>query len=199
VVKDKTKGAAATGGFLNLRRVDLVTRSDAGESRPFAYDLVEREALDAVIMAAHFRTRGERHVFLRTGLRPPLALRTIPPTHDGRLWELPAGLIDPGESPREAAAREIAEELGFEVDPGALVELGAWVFPVPAMCAERHVFFHVEVDPDSRGTPTEDGSPLESGALVQAVAVSDALALCRAGAIRDAKTELGLRRLAEMG
>jgi 8-oxo-dGTP pyrophosphatase MutT (NUDIX family) len=35
----------------------------------------------------------------------------------GRLWELPAGLLDePGESPLEAAARELAEEVGLASD-----------------------------------------------------------------------------------
>jgi 8-oxo-dGTP pyrophosphatase MutT (NUDIX family) len=33
-----------------------------------------------------------------------------------KVWELPGGLIDPGESPREAAARELAEEAGAAVD-----------------------------------------------------------------------------------
>ncbi len=32
------------------------------------------------------------------------------------LWELPAGRIDPGESPLEAAKRELREETGFEAE-----------------------------------------------------------------------------------
>ncbi len=33
-----------------------------------------------------------------------------------QLWELPGGLIDPGENARSAAARELAEEAGALVD-----------------------------------------------------------------------------------
>jgi 8-oxo-dGTP pyrophosphatase MutT (NUDIX family) len=35
---------------------------------------------------------------------------------DGR-WNLPAGAIDPGESPDEAVVREVLEETGLEVSP----------------------------------------------------------------------------------
>lgn len=35
-------------------------------------------------------------------------------------WSLPAGHIEPGERPALAAARELAEEAGLEVDPDAL-------------------------------------------------------------------------------
>jgi 8-oxo-dGTP pyrophosphatase MutT (NUDIX family) len=42
----------------------------------------------------------------------------------GRGWEAPGGHLDPGESPSEAAARELAEEAGLRVPPGELVLLG---------------------------------------------------------------------------
>jgi 8-oxo-dGTP pyrophosphatase MutT (NUDIX family) len=39
-------------------------------------------------------------------------------------WEIPAGRVDPGESPIQAAAREVEEETGWR--PGALRPLASW-------------------------------------------------------------------------
>lgn len=198
VVDDRTPRSGPTGGFLNLERLTLRARyADGSVSEPFPYDIAVRRALDVVVIAAHFMQGGQRRVYFRSSVRPPVAVRTIEPRHDGNLWELPAGLIDPGESPAEAAARELEEELGFRVDAGSLRELGSWHFPVSGMCAERHEYFEIEVDPRARGVPTEDGSPLERGAAIIDVALDDALDACRRGAVRDSKSEIALRRLAE--
>lgn len=44
----------------------------------------------------------------------------VKPTYkDG--WEIPGGLVEDGESPREAAAREVHEELGLRLQPGSLL------------------------------------------------------------------------------
>jgi len=199
IVRDHSAEARATGGFLDVRRLELVARyPDGTTSAAFKYDVGNRKALDAVVMAVHFVRGGVRHVFLRSAIRPPCALRPVPPAHDGSLWELPAGLVEPGEEPAAAAAREIDEELGFTVAASAMRELGPFTFPAPGIIGERHLFFHVEVDPAARGTPGEDGSALEAGAEIVAVPLRDALEHCRRGLLPDAKTELGLRRLAEL-
>jgi ADP-ribose pyrophosphatase len=198
VARDRTAEARATGGFLNLARLDLVAvYPDGTESHPFAYDVAGREALDAVGMAAYFVEGGVAHLYLRSAVRPPCALRSIAPASDGLLWEVPAGLVEPGEAPAEAAARELGEELGFAVTAADMKALGPWTFPVPGMIAERHIYFAVEVDPKTRETPTEDGSALERGAVITVLSLPDVLEHCRRGAIRDAKTELVARRLAE--
>jgi ADP-ribose pyrophosphatase len=187
------------GGFIDVHRLDLIARyPDGAESSAFPYDVATRVALDAVVIVATYVEAGARQVYLRSSIRPPCALREIAPHHDGCLWELPAGLVEPGEDPAAATVRELHEELGFVVPRSAARPLGEWMFPVPAMIAERHVFYVVEVEPSSRTVPTEDGSALERGAAILAMPVGDALEHCRRGAIRDAKTELALRRLVEV-
>ncbi|MFE5479732.1 NUDIX domain-containing protein [Nocardia sp. NPDC056541] len=43
-------------------------------------------------------------------------------------WEIPGGVVETGESPRAAACREVAEELGLHVSPGRLLVVD-WVPP----------------------------------------------------------------------
>jgi 8-oxo-dGTP pyrophosphatase MutT (NUDIX family) len=51
-------------------------------------------------------------------------------------WELPGGRIEIGESPEECVAREIAEETGWRVRTGPILD--SWMYDVGA--AGRHVF-----------------------------------------------------------
>ncbi|WP_432070908.1 NUDIX domain-containing protein [Streptomyces sp. AA1529] len=50
------------------------------------------------------------------------------PPYEGA-WALPGGHVDPGETGRAAAARELAEETGVDVDPAALTAIGHWDAP----------------------------------------------------------------------
>ena len=194
VVRDRTSEPGPR--FLDVRRYDLVTVSAGKKSAVFTYDVLDRRALDACIMVAHHEVGGRVHVWMRSAIRPPVALRPIEPRSDGLLWEVPAGLIEPGESPHAAAARELDEELGFRVEK--LETLGGWSVPAPGFIGELHHYFHVRVDPSTRTEPVGDGSPLEDAAVICAIPLDEALAACREGLVRDAKTELALRRLADV-
>ena len=196
-------------GFLRLvRHRYRAIYPDGTQSAPFVYDAVDRSAIDAVVIAAHFTSPdGTPRVYLRSAFRPPLTLRdrSVSPLPeeacDGNLWELPAGLIEPSErSPAgavRAAQRELHEELGFEVGLDSLAALGHSTFPAPGFVAERHFYFEVRVEPAARQEPSLDGSALEHFGRVIDLPLREALELCKTGAIEDAKTELALRRLLE--
>jgi len=199
----------APPGFLRLVRRRLRAHyPDGTVSEPFLYDEVDRRSIDAVVIVAHYvAPSGERRVFLRSALRPPVYFRDasrspIPfPDRKGALWELPAGLVEPDEQTPtgvvEGAARELHEEVGFSVPATSLTELGPSMYPCPGVVGERHFFYEVTVHPGARQEPGLDGSALEKDGVIVDMSLREALAYCANGVIEDAKTELALRRLAE--
>lgn len=208
ILEDHSPPAAP--GFLRLVRRQLLAIDEKGQtSAPFVYDEVDRLALDAVVIAAHYvNAEGRRQVYLRSAARPPVLLRAAHRNANASyvrsngLWELPAGLVEPDELStegiRRCAKRELEEELGFSVPVDALLPLGPSTFPCPGVIGERHYFFHVIVDPFDRKEPTLDGSAIERLGAIIDVPLADALHWCRLGSLEDAKTELGLRRVAEL-
>jgi 8-oxo-dGTP pyrophosphatase MutT (NUDIX family) len=83
-------------------------------------------------------------VLLVRQVRFPLGVATL---------ELPAGLIDPGESPAEAAARELAEEAGLA---GELSELAA-AYVSPGFTDERvHLFAATDPRPVAAACDPEE-------------------------------------------
>lgn len=103
---------------------------------------------------------------------------------DQRLLELPAGKLEPDESPRDAAARELVEETGFRAR--SIEPLGEF-FTSPGFADERMYVFV------ARGLE-QFGQRLEPGESIQVelVAAEDALAMSRDGRIIDGKTIAGL-------
>jgi ADP-ribose pyrophosphatase len=205
VDKDELVG---TGGFMAIRRVTMRTqRADGTTSRSVVCDfLVRPVGIDAVVVAVWARRGDQVEVLLREGLRPALyfgrrdADLPVPDRHGGFLVsEVVAGIIeaeDVGEDGlRRRAAIEVAEEAGFEVDPAAVVLLGAGSFPSPGAMSEKFFLVAVEVDPATQAEPEGDGSPLEEGTATYWLELGEAIAACVSGELEDAKTELVLRRL----
>lgn len=202
VVEERAEGEP---GFLRVVRRKLRAEYPDGTRSPeFVYDEVRRRAQDAVVLVAHFQRDGERFVYLRSAVRPPLQFRRnyLPAPTGAGLWELPAGLIEADEESEagllRCAQRELHEEVGFTVEASQLRPLGSSTFPCPGVLGERHFFFEVVVVPEARGEPTLDGSALEHGGVVMPVRLQEALSWCRDGTLEDAKTELGLRRLEDL-
>lgn len=199
-------------GFLRVLRSQVKAHyTDETISEPFTVDSIIRNNMDAVVIIGHFhaeygRTPG-RYVYLRSALRPALAFRDYKTSklpedeYVGNTFELPAGLVEKDETGLEgfrvAAAREFEEEIGFTVNPEKMNLLGHRIFPTVGMAAERLFFFEVEVNPEEKKEPSLDGHPMEEGASIQAVLLKEAIEYCRKGYLPDAKTEIGLRRLAD--
>ncbi|HEX2505279.1 MAG TPA: NUDIX hydrolase [Gaiellaceae bacterium] len=87
-----------------------------------------------------------------------------------RILELPAGTIEAGESPQEAAARELAEECGLAAESWERVG-GFWV--VPAYSTEySHVFVARRLSPvDSPHADEDEDIDVQRVAAAAAVSV----------------------------
>ena len=95
------------------------------------------------------------------------------------LLELPAGTIDPGESPETCAERELQEETGYR--PGRMERLGGF-YTAPGFCDEYlNVFLCTDLV-ESRLEGDEESIHLER------LSLEKALRLVAAGEIEDAKT-----------
>jgi ADP-ribose pyrophosphatase len=102
--------------------------------------------------------------------------------------ELPAGIRNPGEDPVECAAREMQEETGYR--PGKLEPLGG-LFTAPGYTTEYiHLFLATDL--------TESRLPGDVDEFIEVVRLplDEALARIDRGEIQDAKTIIGLLRLA---
>ena len=170
-------------------------------------DSVIRKSIDAVAIVAYFNLNDEIYIYLRSCLRPALGFAdfgTRPELNSEylhNLFEVPAGLVDEHEKGYDglisAAQRELHEEIGIKVDKDSIKSLGPRYFSSAGMCAERIFFFEVLVDSSDIGTPLEDGSPLERGGIIYAIPLKEALIELEDGNIIDAKTQMGLMRLAQ--
>jgi len=86
------------GNFMSA--VEITYRDARGVVR--TWEALERVSIDGIVVMVAVTPAGE--VLLEKQFRPPLGRDVI---------ELPAGLVDPGESMETAAKRELIEETGW--------------------------------------------------------------------------------------
>jgi ADP-ribose pyrophosphatase len=105
----------------------------------------------------------------------------------GELLEIPAGGLDPGEDPLDAARRELEEETGYRASN--IIQRAAF-WTTPGFTTEYMWLYEATNLTRTQINPDED-EVIE----VDVVKVEDALRMIDDGRIQDAKTILGLLRI----
>ena len=101
---------------------------------------------------------------------------------DDFIYEVPAGVVEKGESVKDAAIRELIEETGYE--PRELIDVGVY-YPTPGYSTERMHFFiarqleYVGMSPE----PYEVITPI-------VVSIEDAIQMIKSNEIRDLKSAM---------
>lgn len=100
------------------------------------------------------------------------------------LWELVAGRIDEGESPRQAAQRELIEETGYRAKK---FKIFLDVFPAPGFLEERMYILLAEGVTPGEAQPEEDEKITS-----RAYSIEELKKMIRKGLMRDAKSVAGI-------
>lgn len=99
----------------------------------------------------------------------------------GPIWEIPAGVLEPGEEPEACARRELAEETGAT---GGRLEHLTTIFTTPGFTDERiHLFLASDITVGEEPRPQPDEF-IEVGQR----SISELLAMIRDGRIVDGKS-----------
>ncbi len=100
------------------------------------------------------------------------------------LWELVAGRIDEGESPKQAGARELIEETGYRAKK---LEVFLDVFPTPGFLEERMYILLATNLTEGEAQPEFDEKIIS-----HAYKVNELKKMMQSGELRDAKSIAGI-------
>jgi ADP-ribose pyrophosphatase len=159
------------GKIMTLNR-DVVRFPDGSTSD---FDIVRHPGASAIVPFLNDPAGEEPQLLL---------LRQYRYAAGGYVYEIPAGRLDPGESPEECAARELKEETGCTAEE--LTPLTT-MFTTPGFTDEViHLFMATGL------THGESAREADEFADVVIMKLTEALELIRDGQIVDAKTALGI-------
>lgn len=157
-------------------REDLLEHPDDGRRFPYFYLQSPADAVATVALTAGgdvILTRQYRHPVGRV------------------LYDLPAGRIDPGESPQEAAARELEEETGYRAADWRKL---AYYNQFPgSMQVGTHLFLARDL------TPGEQSLDRFEDVEVVEMPFAEALSLVTEAQIIDGSLMLGLLLVVQLG
>ena len=130
LVEDDNAASLALAARVGLRREGVLRRGQVIGGRARDLVLLARLAGDVdpevdplPTLAASFpRACSAAAVVIRDPTGRVLLLETSYKAD----WEVPGGLVEPGEDVASAARREVREELGMELEPGPLLALDTW-------------------------------------------------------------------------
>lgn len=152
--------------------VELTLRQPDGKTRTKA--MVRHRGAAVIVPLIEQPGRSPKIVFVENDRH----------TINDRLLELPAGGIDPGETPEETAARELLEETGYRAT--SLYELATF-YTTPGLTDE---LMHAYV---ATGLIHEGARPEADESLtVRVVSSTEAVDMIDRGLLRDGKTMLAL-------
>ncbi len=146
-------------------------------------DTVKYQSGNAVQLDVVLHNGGAAVVALTDDLKVALVRQYRHPVAQS-LLELPAGRLEEGDSPLDAARRELAEETGLAASDWRLL---AKAYPAPGYCQELlHIYLARHL------TPVEAQPDFDEELEVEYLPLGQALEMCYTGSITDAKTIIGL-------
>ncbi|MDR7556443.1 MAG: NUDIX hydrolase [Armatimonadota bacterium] len=193
---ERSEAGGHTGGHR-----DPAARSDLGAGDSAEPTVASRLVFRGRVVAVRVDDvrLGSGRVVVREVVEHPGATAVVPVTGDGHvlmvrqyrkaveafLLEIPAGTLEPGESPDQCAQRELAEEVGMRA--GRLTPLATY-FPSPGVLTEAiTVYLAEDLHPHVLAA-----DPGEEGLEVERVPLDRVPALIASGGIRDGKSLVGL-------